>query len=92
MRVPELLSIELISTIALAPVDPVITNRHDPIPSVTTIASIPNNYYVLILTINGKYKHIYHFRSNGELLFEDIHTMEKTSNIAPTLALAAEQS
>jgi RimJ/RimL family protein N-acetyltransferase len=92
MRVPELLSIELISTIALDPVDPVITNRHDPIASVTTIASIPNNYYVLIFAINGKYKHIYHFRSNGELLFEDIHTMEKTSNIAPTLALAAEAS
>jgi RimJ/RimL family protein N-acetyltransferase len=82
-RVPEILSIELISAIALDPVDPTITNRHDPIAPIATLTSIPNNYYVLIFTINGKYKHIYHYRSNGELLFEDIHTMG--SDAAPSI-------
>ncbi len=77
-QTPDLLSIEMISDLALDPEEPVFTNRHDPIAPIHTIDSIPDNYYVLIFAINGRYKHIYHYRSNGELVFEEIHTMGKT--------------
>ncbi len=52
-----------------------VTNADDPIATVTTLASIPNNYYVLVFAVNGRQKYIYHYRSNGELVFEDVHTM-----------------
>jgi len=70
-----LLSIELISALTLDPPEPTVTNRHDPIAPITTVAAVPNNYYVLIFAINGRYKYIFHFHSDGSLAFETVHTM-----------------
>ncbi len=78
-QVPDLLSIEIISALTLDPADPTITNEHDPIASVRTIAAIPSNYYVLIFSINGRHKYIYHFHSDGKQVFQDVHTMGGTS-------------
>ncbi len=92
-QTPDLLSIEMISDLALDPEEPVFTNRHDPIAPIQTLDSIPDNYYVLIFAINGRYKHIYHYRSNGELVFEEIHTMGKTKGaIRPNTLPAASSS
>jgi len=74
-RSPKLLSIEIISALTLDPPEPTITNRHDPIASVATIATIPSNYYVLIFAINGRHKYLYHFHSDGTQVFEEVHTM-----------------
>ncbi len=87
-RVTSLLSVEIISALTLDPAEPVITNRHEPLAPIQTVASIPNNYYVLIFAINGRQKFIYHFRSNGTLVFEDVHTM---GAVAPQPHSAAQQ-
>jgi len=92
-QTPDLLSIEMISDLALDPEEPLFTNRYDLIAPIQTLDSIPNNYYALIFAINGRYKHIYHYRSNGELVFEAIHTMGKTKGaIRPNSLLTASAS
>jgi len=86
--VEDLLSIELISAISLDPSEPEIINPGDPVSDITKVNNIPDNYYVIILNINGRYKYIYHIRSNGEIVFEDLHTMGSNAPSAKIISQA----
>jgi RimJ/RimL family protein N-acetyltransferase len=74
-RTESILSIERISALTLDPLDPNIRKLHRPSPIVRTVTSVPGNYYILVFAVNGRYKYIYHYRSDGQKVFDTIHTM-----------------
>ncbi len=88
--VNDLLSVELISAVSLDPSDPGVLNSTDPIATTLEISAIPNNYYVIIFNINGRYKYIHHIRSNAQFVFEDMHTMGSNNMTQKQLAISAQ--